>query len=158
MTSPKSMRFLGVPGVGSAFSYRLVPRTRVKGGGRRQQPRNGRHGTWGGAGSSQPTRRPTLFPRPLDGWGWHARGWKVGSTTPSPRSDYVRVPVGGRRQERRLIPGRVSNPSGASPPRPADHQGLTCVGRSSASSSSPSPSLATMALPMSAPSVRRESR
>lgn len=33
-------------------------------------------------------------------------------------------------------------------------QGLTCVGRSSARSSNPSPSLATIALPMSAPSVR----
>ncbi|MEJ1286681.1 hypothetical protein NN561_017689 [Cricetulus griseus] len=44
-------------------------------------------------------------------------------------------------------------PHGASP---VSHraQGLTCVGRSSARSSNPSPSLTTIALPMSAPSAR----
>lgn len=39
-------------------------------------------------------------------------------------------------------------------PVPHKEQGLTCVGRSSARSSNPSPSLATIALPMSAPSAR----
>ena len=50
-------------------------------------------------------------------------------------------------------------PARARPLSPlAGRQDLTCVGNSSASSSSPSPSLATIALPMSAPSVRSASR
>lgn len=56
--------------------------------------------------------------------------------------------------------GAGRSPGGAPPPpppgaapEPRGRQGLTCVGRSSARSSSPSPSLATIALPMSAPSA-----
>lgn len=101
------------------------------------------------------------------GWGQPARKWKVGSKLPPPLApdqivldslSWFGSTTEGGGADRSL--GAVPPASGAAP-EPlslAGRQHLTCVGKSSARSSSPSPSLATIALPMSAPSVRSASR
>ena len=89
-------------------------------------------------------------------------GLQIAAPSP-PRSDCTRfsllVRVHNQRWGRRPVPWGRSHPPRARPLSPlAGRQDLTCVGKSSARSSSPSPSLATIALPMSAPSVRSASR
>lgn len=105
-----------------------------------------------------------MFPGPRKRWGQPPESEKWAPHCPLPPPPQTRLY---QILHPRLRPqpeiGTPAGPVGAALPpyRPrartpnsSGPQGLTCVGKSSARSSSHSPSLATIALPMSAPSVR----
>lgn len=132
----------------------------AKAGGRRQSASEG--AAWdlgqGRVGASRPTRGGALFPGPWEGGDSPPGSGKRAPRCPPPGQimrDSLSAPQSAARGG-----GRSRSPGGGSPPpqsgaapEPRGRQRLTCVGRSSARSSSPSPSLATIALPMSAPSA-----